>query len=541
MNGTTSASSIGAGNTTNTAPGSPANKRKPVPTPRSTLRKPSAEEQLRKKQIIINNGIDSQGQTSGESGSPEDSHAQNGTRKTGGEDAEDILTALEKIPGVGSLRSLNSVGSSSLTLDPRAIVRRDTSSHSISSGLSLALTSERKKSLGERSRTSPRILLLNGRTNKEDRNVSREDKNYSLDGSEAGTDATSLSSPSTSPSSGKVTRGTEKRRSLKSVKIQESDTTDEDVLDKTIQDRPLPELPPSSLKLRSTTKDDIVEELSLQKQDSDEIYTALLTPEDHYQELNVPTITPQISAGTTSTSTTAASSASTSLPISKTLKDNNSFISKTEHNITTASMPSLNSSKVANGNGNYLTLTGTIKRGKYPEKSLDIQLSVTPDHLSKLEKRVHDKYHDRCFCGLRRGPHVFILSVLSIPFMLIYSAWQAFFLGSMTWYNIFIYYNEERSCCHKLLSPLVLLFYPLWILPVTLGLGFFGAFRVISWYWDSWVAELGNPDSGFMAWACSKMNLPDCAPYAVVLLSADEDAYSADVTSLHRKCHPQNV
>ena len=109
---------------------------------------------------------------------------------------------------------------------------------------------------------------------------------------------------------------------------------------------------------RSTTKDDIVEELSLQKQDSDEIYTALLTPEDHYQELNVPTITPQISAGTTSTSTTAASSASTSLPISKTLKDNNSFISKTEHNITTASMPSLNSSKVANGNGNYLTLTG---------------------------------------------------------------------------------------------------------------------------------------------------------------------------------------
>ena len=50
------------------------------------------------------------------------------------------LTALEKIPGVGSLRSLNSVGSSqpSLTLDPR-VVRRDESSHSISSGLSLAL------------------------------------------------------------------------------------------------------------------------------------------------------------------------------------------------------------------------------------------------------------------------------------------------------------------------------------------------------------------------------------------------------------------
>ena len=41
-------------------PGSPATKRKPVPTPRSTLRKPTpADEQARKK-LIINNGIDSQ-------------------------------------------------------------------------------------------------------------------------------------------------------------------------------------------------------------------------------------------------------------------------------------------------------------------------------------------------------------------------------------------------------------------------------------------------------------------------------------------------
>ena len=147
-----------------TCPGSPAGKRKPVPTPRSTLRKPpSSEEKERQKKIIVNNGMDSQGQTSGESGSPDDIVQHNG--KTGGEDGEDILAALEKIPGVGSLRSLNSVGSSqpSLTLDPK-FVRREESSHSISSGLSLGLmTSERKRSLGERSRTSPRILLLNGR------------------------------------------------------------------------------------------------------------------------------------------------------------------------------------------------------------------------------------------------------------------------------------------------------------------------------------------------------------------------------------------
>ena len=80
-----------------------------------------------------------QGHTSGESASPDD-HIVQHNGKTGGEDGEDILAALEKIPGVGSLRSLNSVGSSqpSLTLDARA-VRREESSHSISSGLSLGL------------------------------------------------------------------------------------------------------------------------------------------------------------------------------------------------------------------------------------------------------------------------------------------------------------------------------------------------------------------------------------------------------------------
>ena len=91
----------------------------------------------------------------------------------------------------------------------------------------------------------------------------------------------------------------------------------------------------------------------------------------------------------------------------------------------------------------------------------------------------------------------------------------------MTWYNIFLHYNEERSCCHKLLSPFVLLFYPIWIVPVTLGLCLYGGIRCISWYWDSWIAEICNPDSGFCAWICEQFNLPDCSPYQVVLLSAE--------------------
>ena len=87
--------------------------------------------------------------------------------------------------------------------------------------------SDRKRSLGERSHTSPRILLLNGK-NKD------------------GLSEDSMSSPETGS---KVLRGTEKRRSLKSVKIIESDN--EDMSQNTeqqpkIQDRPLPKIPPVS-------------------------------------------------------------------------------------------------------------------------------------------------------------------------------------------------------------------------------------------------------------------------------------------------------
>ena len=97
----------------------------------------------------------------------------------------------------------------------------------------------------------------------------------------------------------------------------------------------------------------------------------------------------------------------------------------------------------------------------------------------------------------------------------------------MTLYNIFVYYNEERSCCHTLLSPFILLLYPFWIVPVTIFLGIYAALVQVSWYWDSWIGELRNPDKGFMNWICQKLNVPDCAPYQVVVMSAE------DGTSMH--------
>ena len=76
-------------------------------------------------------------------------------------------------------------------------------------------------------------------------------------------------------------------------------------------------------------------------------------------------------------------------------------------------------------------------------------MSLTPEGLAKIERKARDKYHDRCFCGLRRGLHVFLLSLLAVPFAWVYATLSAFYTGTLTWYNVFTHYNEDRGCCHK--------------------------------------------------------------------------------------------
>ena len=76
-------------------------------------------------------------------------------------------------------------------------------------------------------------------------------------------------------------------------------------------------------------------------------------------------------------------------------------------------------------------MSGTIKRGRFKERSVDVQLRLTEDQLTKMEEQMVKE--DTCFCGLRKGPHVLLLSLLSMPLMWVYCTLQAFFLGSMTW------------------------------------------------------------------------------------------------------------
>ena len=82
----------------------------------------------------------------------------------------------------------------------------------------------------------------------------------------------------------------------------------------------------------------------------------------------------------------------------------------------------------------------------------------------------------------------------------------------------------------KLLSPLVLLAYPLWIVPVTLALGVYGAGAQVSWYYDSWSMSLAAPDGGFFYWACDAVGLGECAPYQVILISSQQQDFDRPPT-----------
>ena len=99
-------------------------------------------------------------------------------------------------------------------------------------------------------------------------------------------------------------------------------------------------------------------------------------------------------------------------------------------------------------NGGFLTVTGTIKNGKNKGECFDVHLKMNRDRLASIEKEANLKKSSSCCCGLNRGLHIFFTSLILVPFLWIFCTFYAFYIGTITWYNIFIYYNEQRSCCH---------------------------------------------------------------------------------------------
>lgn len=170
---------------------------------------------------------------------------------------------------------------------------------------------------------------------------------------------------------------------------------------------------------------------------------------------------------------------------------------------------------VPKNEGGILTLIGTVKRGNNKGECFDVQLKISQEKLLSSPKK------SRCCCGCCRGPHILLISLLLLPICWLFSILYAFYMGTISWYNVFIYYNEQRTCCHTIfVSPIILLLYPAWIIPISLILGTYSCITLLSWDCTSLREKLSDPERGFYGWICNKVGLPDCSPYQVVVLSA---------------------
>ncbi|XP_046972157.1 uncharacterized protein LOC124538928 [Vanessa cardui] len=170
----------------------------------------------------------------------------------------------------------------------------------------------------------------------------------------------------------------------------------------------------------------------------------------------------------------------------------------------------------------YLTMTGTIKRGKKKGQNVDVKLNISREELEIIEATiVAEEYNkmDVSKCSLYNGPHIFLFSLLCIPFVAFISSMYSFYTGTMAWYNIFTHVTEDLSCIKKvLLAPIVILSYPFLIVLFTIGLGVYAGISQLTFSGANWWKDVCDFEKGFYGWLCNTLGLSECCPYEVVVL-----------------------
>lgn len=183
---------------------------------------------------------------------------------------------------------------------------------------------------------------------------------------------------------------------------------------------------------------------------------------------------------------------------------------------------SIDSTLNDNSKDGYLTMTGTIKRGKKKGQNVDVKLNISREELEIIEAAiVAEEFNkmDISKCSLYNGPHIFLFSLICIPFVALISGAYSFYTGTMAWYNIFTHITEELSCIKKMfLAPIVVLLYPFLILIFTVGLGLYAGIVQLTFSGANWWKDVCDFEKGFYGWLCNTIGMSECSPYEVVIL-----------------------
>ncbi|XP_002131717.2 transmembrane protein 169-like [Ciona intestinalis] len=202
----------------------------------------------------------------------------------------------------------------------------------------------------------------------------------------------------------------------------------------------------------------------------------------------------------------------------------------------------------------HVTMTGTITRGKKRGESVDVELDLTDhelmqmslsrDHLNSPNRDARDvdePVGDGCRCRIDAGPHIILLGILCWPFIFIGSFFVCFYFGLLTWYNIFSYFYDERTICHRItLCPLLVLFFPGLIMVFTTSISFYAAFAQLTCSFEDWRSEVGSFEKGFYGWLCSWLDIESCSPYMVITLTESESPVFQDTPESSRSDMQQN-
>ncbi|XP_028931489.2 transmembrane protein 169 [Ornithorhynchus anatinus] len=174
----------------------------------------------------------------------------------------------------------------------------------------------------------------------------------------------------------------------------------------------------------------------------------------------------------------------------------------------------------------YVTLTGTVTRGRRKGQLVDIHVSLTDRELRQLSGAADPPGRPACPLGPDRGPHVLLWTVACLPVVFVLAFVVSFYYGTLTWYSVFLVYNEERAFWHKVsCCPCLVLCYPPLIVALAGSLGLYAALAQLAWSWGAWWRAARDLEKGFCGWLCGRLGLDRCAPYSVVELL---DATGAD-------------